>query len=76
MQPFEHGRPADSFGSPGADEPPPPGAPYREIPLGVPESPEEFDERKRAARRPGRSPDSADEGAQIDHGDDDGGARS
>ena len=62
------GRPADPFGSPESGEKPPPGAPYREIPIGVPESPAEFEERKRAAELPDRR-GSGDDDAQIDYGD-------
>jgi len=68
------GRSADPFGSPDPAETEPADAPYREVPIGVPESPAEFDERKRAAERP-EPPCRADDGAQIDYGDD-GGARS
>ena len=68
--PLERGRPADPFGAPRREEKPRPGTRPREIPIGVPESPADFDERKRAAERPERS-----EGdAQIDRGDD-GGSR-
>ena len=70
--PRTHGRPADPFGSPQPDERRRPDA-DREIPIGVPESPAEFDERKRAAERPDPDPGAGD--AQIDYGDD-GGSRS
>ncbi len=46
----------------------PPGTPSREIPIGVPESPAEFEERKRAAERPDPR-GSGDDDAQIDYGD-------
>ena len=68
--PRTHGRPADPFGAPHPAEKPRPDEPYREIPIGVPETPAEFDERKRAAERPD-PPGSAGD-AQIDYGRDEG----
>lgn len=61
------GRPADPFGSPPPEEQRQPDAPNREIPIGVPDPHERFDERKRAAKRP--DPDSDASDAQIDYGD-------
>jgi hypothetical protein len=62
-----HGRPADPFGAPHEADDSRPGDPYREIPIGVPDTPEGYEERKRAAERPDRSESGGD--AQIDYGD-------
>lgn len=71
--PVTHGRLVDPFGAEHADEQPP-DPPGREIPIGVPDSVEDFEERKRAAECPD-PPGSAGD-AQVDYGDDDGGSRS
>ena len=67
--PRVHGRAADPFAEPHAGENPRPGDPDREVPIGVPETPDEFEERKRAAALPD-PPDDRDDGAQTDRGDD------
>jgi hypothetical protein len=70
--PETYGRPADPFGAePAGEKPPDPSR--REIPIGVPDSLEDFEERKRAAECPD-PPGSAGD-AQVDYGDDDGGSR-
>lgn len=63
--PPTRGRAADPFGAPHEPDEPPDGS-YRVIPLGVPDTPDAYEERKRAAERP-ESPGFGD--AQIDHGD-------
>ena len=64
--PTAHGRPTDPYGAPQHAEHPP-GTPPREIPIGVPESPDDYAARKRAAARPD-SPDMNPDEAQIDYG--------
>jgi hypothetical protein len=72
--PLTPGRPADPFGVEHVEDGPPAEPPCREIPIGVPDALEDFEERKRAAERPD-PPGSAGD-AQVDDGDDDGGSRS
>jgi hypothetical protein len=64
--PPAHGRPADPYRAPQSAEHPP-GTPPREIPIGVPESPEDYAARKRAAARPD-APDRNAGDAQVDYG--------
>jgi hypothetical protein len=69
LGPPTEGRPADPFGAPEPLEEEPRGdEPPRVIPLGIPGSAAEYEERKRAAERPESArPGAAD--AQIDYGD-------
>jgi hypothetical protein len=78
---FEHsggpptrGRSVHPFATVHAEEESRPGDPYREIPIGVPETPSEYEKRKRAAERPD-PPYPDDDDAQIDQADN-GGSRS
>jgi hypothetical protein len=70
--PQTHGRPADPFGADAEQKPPDPRR--REVPIGVPDSAEDFEARKRAAERP--DPPGSTGDAQVDFGDDNGGSRS
>ena len=61
------GRPADPFGTPHDGGDSPPDTSSREIPIGVPDAPDAYEKRKRAAERP--DPPESGGDAQIDRGD-------